>query len=343
MFLYTGIQFLYRRYYLARITQLPHLGVTLSESITFVKQATDIPKRERQFFYTDEVAKWWPIIFIWLVNLWAKFPFETTSPAFLSAVIAYEHHMQATYLVGGVAFFMLLGVFLWFAIAVRLNSKAEGRNFIANLKYKPIFILYLRSFEGERKKKQSWGMHFISRLLPAVSWEKIVLSPLSYVGPLIAIGSPNEKLAKFPGYVHYTSNEDWQETVKELISSATAIVVCAADTDAVAWELRQVLEEDDLDRLLVLLPPGPSDVRRKAWLRVLSSFSQGQHLDALPELDVNDVIGMGVWRGNIIHFRGNGRRIEQWQDCVTAFSAGILTLQRDRRSQSSGLAARRHN
>jgi hypothetical protein len=315
---------------LASLTKLPHLGITLSDSITFAGRVVQNQNRGRRFYYIDLIGNRWAFILILLVNLWLLFvPLDPRDTNFLFAALDYAHQRQNTYLVAVIAGSMLLGVFLVFSIAVRLIFIRMSKECVRILQLagpKPPFVLYLRSFAGRIKKKQSCGMRFLSRLLPLVSWERLVLSPLSYVGPLIAIGRPNEKLPKFPGYVHYVQDAGWQHTVKQLISSSAAIVVCAADTDAVAWELRQVLEKDR-DRLLILWPPAPLDERRGAWLRVLPSFSEERVLRVLAELDIDDLIGITFRRGNIVHFQGGGRRLEQWQDCVTAFYAGIVTSQ----------------
>jgi hypothetical protein len=107
-------------------------------------------------------------------------------------------------------------------------------------------VLYLRSFAADRGASQ---------------YEGRIASSLRELGPIIAVGRPEEKL---PATIHiprgYVAGEQWQDRVAELISRAQWVVLQIGTSAGLAWELAQVVRTVRPEQLLVCLGPKP---RRK--------------------------------------------------------------------------------
>jgi hypothetical protein len=142
-------------------------------------------------------------------------------------------------------------------------------------------ILYLRSFEGERSKSTAIGrfgyiqgggrgfyllarrptssrdvstilrkslfrefrMKFLDSNRSNFDEQMIFAEYFSELGPYVAIGRPGEAFesmdlgaAKF-----YVSDQEWATKVSELIDRAGAIVIEAAESDGLGWELQEVV------------------------------------------------------------------------------------------------------
>ena len=91
--------------------------------------------------------------------------------------------------------------------------------------------------------------------------EAAIADELSRLGPFIAIGQPGERLPRLGAARAYFSDDEWQSAVIDWISRARLIVMIAGRTPWVQWELRQIVRAGQLDKLLILLPPGPVEDR----------------------------------------------------------------------------------
>ena len=63
---------------------------------------------------------------------------------------------------------------------------------------------------------------------------------LDGIGPFVAIGDPKEKLPDLGAARLYVSDE-WREVVIELLARVSLVVMRVATTEAVRWELQQVV------------------------------------------------------------------------------------------------------
>jgi tetratricopeptide (TPR) repeat protein len=102
-------------------------------------------------------------------------------------------------------------------------------------------VLYLRSF-GSDPLSQVGG------------WEEQFVSVLKDIGPVIALGKPEEKLPPLGAARHYAGDTDWQELILDWFSKAALVVLRIGETEGVWWELEQALRFVQPERLLLLVP-----------------------------------------------------------------------------------------
>jgi hypothetical protein len=109
-------------------------------------------------------------------------------------------------------------------------------------------VLYLRSFSADRR---------------AGGYERRVGGSLSKLGPVVAAGRPEEKLPATTYIARgYLANDRWQDRVVDLMRRAQLVVLQVGTSEALTWELTQVVRLVRPDQLLVCL--GRNRVR---WLR----------------------------------------------------------------------------
>jgi hypothetical protein len=110
-------------------------------------------------------------------------------------------------------------------------------------------VLYLRSFKEDGRDFS--GHHFLYR-----SYEESVVRSLRHIGPVIAVGSPEESahLPALGAARMYLRDAEWRAHVDALIRWSGLIVVHAGTSPGLIWELHRVLMAGRHDRLIICLP-----------------------------------------------------------------------------------------
>jgi hypothetical protein len=102
-------------------------------------------------------------------------------------------------------------------------------------------ILYLRPFAVDRR---------------AAWYERQIVRSLKDLGPIIALGQPEEEI---PATQHiareYVADDQWQDRVVDLIGRAQLVVIQVGKSEGLTWELTQVVRLVRPDQLLVCLGP----------------------------------------------------------------------------------------
>jgi len=85
----------------------------------------------------------------------------------------------------------------------------------------------------------------------------------SEFGPYIAIGRPGEAFESMDlgAAKYYVPDEAWSTKVVELINSSRAILIEAAETEGLSWEIREVLSRVAPEKVLLILPRNDADYR----------------------------------------------------------------------------------
>jgi len=158
-------------------------------------------------------------------------------------------------------------------------------------------ILYLRSFVRERSKattlgrfgyiRNPAGFYLTSRWPSAFSAflrnslvqeykrkfldsnrsvhdeQMLFAEYFSELGPYIAIGRPDEAFESMDlgAAKYYIPDEAWMTKVIELINSSAAIVIEAAESEGLSWEIREVLCRVAPEKVLLILPRNEADHR----------------------------------------------------------------------------------
>jgi hypothetical protein len=129
-------------------------------------------------------------------------------------------------------------------------------------------ILYLRSFKDDEitaKPIQS-ALFLLLRFRPLLftildtaTEEEQLARALRFIGPVVAIGGPEEDKPGLGAVRLYAPNDKWQDTVISLMQSARLIVLRAGDTDGFWWELKSSSMYVNPERLLLLIPFGKGE------------------------------------------------------------------------------------
>ena len=120
-------------------------------------------------------------------------------------------------------------------------------------------ILFLRSFDDDQFtfQRPPWQLHL--RWLDLWSFRRNVdeamVDEIAQFGPVVALGRVGEMRAPFGAARHYSSQEDWQLTVKTTALRARAIVLVAGVSPSLEWEIDLLRRENLLGRTVLLFHP----------------------------------------------------------------------------------------
>jgi hypothetical protein len=149
-----------------------------------------------------------------------------------------------------------------FTYGRRLSSKS-AEEVLAEDKRPP--VLYFRSFMDDAQ------ISVIERLgsLLARTQEERFVKKLKRIGPVIAIGNPNEQVPLSGAARCYSSHEEWQVVAHDLLSRAALVVYRAGSTPGFIWEISRGRAHLASNQMLILVPdPDEYPAFRKAIAQV---------------------------------------------------------------------------
>jgi hypothetical protein len=165
------------------------------------------------------------------------------------------------------------------------------------------YVLYLRSFEDDKartalKYKAADGMPvlpsfpasgpFIGLVASSRDEEEHIADALRPVGPLVAVGAPEEVLP-FAGAVRmYLPKTSWHQPVRELMAGARLVTLTLGSSAGTLWELSEAMRILPPQRLLLLVP---GTMREEEYESICGTNEAT--LRALPESRRND-----TWKRN---------------------------------------------
>lgn len=189
--------------------------------------------------------------------------------------------------------FMITGIVIILAIVIFFDSEIEGRILGYIVGGPPVFIaylllrkskkysaedgesvlkkdtrapiLYLRSFNDE-SEDQTVKKYFKSAFVsPFKDLSKTTHSiglrehdALGYVfrkvGPYIALGKPGEELPELGASKIYVPDESWKNTILNHFIKSKLIVFRAGKTEGLKWELSELIQRINPQKLVILLP-----------------------------------------------------------------------------------------
>jgi hypothetical protein len=101
------------------------------------------------------------------------------------------------------------------------------------------------------------------------------------LGPLIALGAPEDYLIPQGAARVYAPDDDWREWFAQLAGSAQAIVLSPGSSGSLRWELDCVLRRGMAMKLFIALgpnafelPPGRPDISALQWAERFAGFPE---------------------------------------------------------------------
>jgi hypothetical protein len=156
----------------------------------------------------------------------------------------------------------------------RLAGQAGARSAQAELSRegsrRPLF--YLRSFDLDKAASRSSILEWLSEN-PLATAEQRVTGTLSRVGPVIAIGRPNERLPPLGAKRFYVSDELWKEKVSDVVKVSQLVLWATGTTPGLRWEIEHLVNMRTPEKLIIW--PHPRALRLRAaereqeWVRFL--------------------------------------------------------------------------
>jgi len=119
-------------------------------------------------------------------------------------------------------------------------------------------ILFLRQFsdDGALHGLSFWRSR---RLLSLRSWyvrtyEQRVARAVRGLGPLVAIGRPDEELPELGAARIYVGDDAWQVKVGELVVRSQLVLLQIGDTEGIRWEIETLVGKVPPAKLILCLP-----------------------------------------------------------------------------------------
>jgi hypothetical protein len=138
--------------------------------------------------------------------------------------------------------------------------------------------------------------------------EENLATIVAKIGPLVAIGAPDEPLPQLGAARAYFTNDTWQSAVIEWVDMAQLILKVAGPTIWIRWELETILNRNAWPRLLMLIPPStPGDLAAR-WGNIVAELADTPWRGALADLDPNQVIAMRLLHEGAISAVTSDRR-----------------------------------
>jgi hypothetical protein len=111
-------------------------------------------------------------------------------------------------------------------------------------------VVYFRPFTADVEAKP--------RGLSSTTEEEAIAYALNDIGPLVAIGTPEETLPSLGAARMYVDNEKWREAALDLLGRAAVVVMRIGSTPGFWWEFETVMPRVQPEKLVLLIPRDPA-------------------------------------------------------------------------------------
>lgn len=238
----------------------------------------------------------------------------------LSAVLGFAFAALIAQFTGGHLFLVLAALAL--VLPVRLWHRAQRHGLLAADEVlredsRPP-VLLLRSFTDDSLAIERPALAFV---LPE-DLPRAAAALLNSVGPVVALASPQEKLAPVGPARIRSAAEDWRATVERLMASASTVIAVIGDTPGLLWEAERLLETDALPRTCWLVPPCDIEQLRGRWAAFCRSVANEPSLAAARSVDPNTALALFVSRSRrLAVISANERSQHAYEAALAAFIA----------------------
>lgn len=132
-------------------------------------------------------------------------------------------------------------------------------------------VLLLRSFSDDDLIDPTYTITY--QVVPG-RYEDRLVSALTPLGPVVALGRPGEQDPQLGAARLYVKDEHWRRAITYLMKRSTAVVAVVGGSPGLWWEIELAIELVPAERLLFFVPyPAPAGTRRSFWR---AAFLQNQ-------------------------------------------------------------------
>jgi hypothetical protein len=190
-------------------------------------------------------------------------------------------------------------------------------------------VVLLRSFADD--ELEVGGLpEFVWSPPTTMSW--VAAEKLASIGPVVAVGEPDEALPPLGPYRVFLPAGDWHVEVERLMSSARAVFLVLGRSKGVLWELEHVLAREPARGATVIVPPAePADLEQRweAFLALAKRhkvWALAEHLDPTSLLLVHALDDRSALA--LSATRPNGAAYALAFGVCAAIEAGLVALAR---------------
>ncbi|MBQ3732472.1 MAG: hypothetical protein II859_00745 [Bacteroidales bacterium] len=164
-----------------------------------------------------------------------------------------DYQMSLMEMIGQDIFVFVILLLLFFLFAVcyswyhRLNKKKK--DILDPNDINGPFVLYLRSFVDDKVTGKS-----VSVLSDERTEEEVLVEILTDIAPVYAIGDPKDIKMPLGASRVYVDDDHWKSTVQTMAERAEVVALRLGKTDSFWWEVRMVLENIPLEKILFIVP-----------------------------------------------------------------------------------------
>lgn len=97
-----------------------------------------------------------------------------------------------------------------------------------------------------------------------LSYEQILAFAFRKLGPVIAIGKPEERLPELGALREYVEEDRWKKRVTELAAKSRLVVMQIGTSDGLIWELGRLVNRFKPEKLILAVPQ-----RTRGWRRFI--------------------------------------------------------------------------
>ncbi|HVH28349.1 MAG TPA: hypothetical protein VM818_16400 [Vicinamibacterales bacterium] len=172
-------------------------------------------------------------------------------------------------------------------------------------------ILFLRDFDDDQVSLGQGSLPAWSRVVdPGVELANLedVMQTYAALGPLVAIGRPEDVRPPIGVARRYVRSGDWQSVVLSLMDGARIVVVGTSDSPGLVWEIEHLRDRGHLEKSVFVLPPTAAGNAALLWrIAQLISRHDGQDVGgigtvALPSIGTRRAVGMVLRDGAVTVF-----------------------------------------
>ncbi|MEU3239040.1 transferase [Streptomyces anthocyanicus] len=121
------------------------------------------------------------------------------------------------------------------------------------------YVLYLRSFRDDHRLSRPHRIPLAGAWLAAAvslgqGEEERIADALSWVGPLVGVGAPGERVPRAGARRMYLPPDDWHRPVSTMMRGAALVVIVLGKGPGTLWEIREAMRILPPERLLLLVP-----------------------------------------------------------------------------------------
>jgi hypothetical protein len=133
-------------------------------------------------------------------------------------------------------------------------------------------VLLVRSFADDMLGLEARFEYFGRLLRKRLTLEEFVAGRMMNLGPVVAIGKPNEGLSPLGAAREYVFGPGWQERVSSLLDESSWVIGILGGTEGLRWEYEQILHRSLTHRLIVVVPPATPEVFQERWAIFRKAF-----------------------------------------------------------------------